>query len=174
MVLGGVGLAVLRALILNELPPESSAAAATALLDQLTLFLGQALWAGAVAGVVLVLAGLLTGPARFAEGIRSLVVRGAQATHRSLVGWGVPLQTVGGFVASQAKGLRVGVGLIAIAVIMFQPHKTASLVLWTVLGLLVVLFLIQVIANPESANPRAKTEVEVSPTKVQVPPANVQ
>jgi hypothetical protein len=149
MMVGAVGLAVLRMTVLNELPPESSAAAATALLDQLTLFLREALWAGAVAGAVLVLAGVLIGPARFAVGLRGLAVRGAGSIHRALVGWGVPLDSVGGMVANQARGLRLAAGLVAIAVIMFQPYKTVSLILWTVFGLIVALFIIQVIATPE-------------------------
>jgi hypothetical protein len=150
MMVGAVGLALLRLTLLNELPPGSSAAAVTALFDQLTYFLREALRAGAVAGAVLVLAGLLTGPARFAAGVRSLAVKGAGSIHRALVGWGVPLKSVGPMVANQARGLRLGATLVTIAVVMFQPYKTASLILWAVFGLIMVLFIIQIVASPGS------------------------
>ncbi|MDQ1250049.1 MAG: hypothetical protein QG597_4426, partial [Actinomycetota bacterium] len=147
MLLGGAAYGIGRIVLLNELPPDASAAAATALLDQISYFLRQALWAGAAAGVVFILAGIFMGPSRFAVGVRGLADRGAGAVQRQLAGWGATMDPARRFVAAQATGLRIAVALIAIAFIMAQRYKTVELVVWTVVGLLVALFVIQVFAS---------------------------
>lgn len=161
MLLGGVAYLVLRAEVLNQLPPDASAAAATALLDQISYYLRQGFWAGAFAGVVFALAGLFSGPSRFATGVRGLADRGAGALQRQITSWGVNLTPVTRFVSAQATGLRIAVALIAVAVIMLQRYKTVELIVWTVVGLLVALFIIQVLASRQpvaDAEPQADAE----------------
>ncbi len=138
---------------MNELPPDASAAAATALLDQVSYFLRQALWAGAAAGVVFILAGLFTGPSRFAVGVRGLADRGAGAVQKQLASWGATMVSVRRWVAAQAGGLRIAVAMVAVAVVMFQRYKTVELILWTVVGLLVALFVIQILASGDTDTP---------------------
>lgn len=147
MLFGAAAYAVGRTIVLNELPPGSSTAAATALLDQVSAFLRQSMWAGAVASVTFILAGIFIGPSRFAVGVRGQADWLASWVQRQLESWGAPMTSVRRWVAAQAGGLRVAAALIALAVIMLQPYKTVALILWTLVGLLVVLFVIQVFAS---------------------------
>jgi hypothetical protein len=54
---------------------------------------------------------------------------------------------VRGWVAAQATGLRIAVSLAALVFVMLQRYKTPELILWTTVGLLVALFVIQVLAS---------------------------
>lgn len=147
MVASGLLYQVGRAELLNQLPPQSSASAATVLLDTVSYFMRQALWAGAVAGVILILAAILTGPTKFGVGVRGLFKRAAGAIQRQLASWGATMNSVRLFVANQATGLRIAASVAAIAFILIQHYKTPGLVLWTTAGLLVVLFIIQILAS---------------------------
>ncbi len=159
-------LAVGRTEYLNALPDTVNAPAATAFFDTLTYYLRQALWAALAAGVVLILAGILTGPTRFAKGVRGLASRGAGAIQGQLAEWGAGMDGVRGWVAGNAGGLRIGASLLAIGFIMLTRYKTVSLIVWTTVALLVVLFIIQILASdrkpsgdkdeePRSATPEA-------------------
>ena len=57
------------------------------------------------------------------------------------------MNSVRGFVAAQATGLRIAATIAALAFVLIQRYKTPGLVLWTTVGLLVVLFLIQILAS---------------------------
>ncbi len=147
MLFTAIAVGGLRAGLIEELPEASSAAAATAILDQVTLFLRQALWAGFAAGIVLILAAVFTGPSRFATGVRGLFTRAAGAIQGQLASWGASMDSVRHWVAAQATGLRIAASIAAIAIIMIQRYKTVELILWTTVGLLVVLFIIQILAS---------------------------
>lgn len=147
MAASGLAFGFFRMELLNNLPPSASASATTALVDQVSYFMRQALWAGAAAGVVLILAAILIGPTRFAIGIRGLASRAAAAVQRQLASWGATMDTVRKWVAGQAAGLRIAASIAAIAVIMLQRYKTVEVILWATVGLLVALFVIQVLAS---------------------------
>jgi hypothetical protein len=140
-------LAVSRTFYLTELPSTVNSAAATAFFDQLTYFLKQSLWAGAAAGLVLFLGGLLMAPNTLSTAVRSLPVAAAAAIQRGLDGIGLHMTGVRGWVAAQATGLRIAVSLAALVFVMLQRYKTPELILWTTVGLLVALFVIQVLAS---------------------------
>ncbi len=144
----GVGLLnVGRAFYLAELPDGVNTQAAMAVFDQLTEFLKQSLWAGAAAGLVFFVGGLLLGDNTLARAIRSLPVAAAAAIQRGLDGVGLHLVGARRWVASQATGLRIAVSLAALVFVMMQRYKTPELILWTTVGLLVVLFVIQILAS---------------------------
>ncbi len=147
MAASGLAFGFFRMELLNNLPPTASASATTALVDQVSYFMRQALWAGAAAGLVLILAAILIGPTRFATGIRGLASRAAAAVQRQLASWGATMDTVRKWVAGQAAGLRIAASIAAIAVIMLQRYKTVEVILWAAVGLLVALFVIQVLAS---------------------------
>lgn len=147
MVVSGIAFGFVRTDVLNQLPATANTAAATALLDQVSYFLRQALWAGAAAGVVLILAAILIGPSRFAISLRGFSSRAAAAVQGHLADWGASMNAARGWVAAQAPGLRIAASIGAIVVIMLQRYKTVELIIWTSVGLLVVLFVIQVFAS---------------------------
>lgn len=147
MAVGAGLLAFGRTTYLNELPDTVNTAAATAFFDQFTVFLKQSLWAGAAAGLVFLLGGLLTGSGRGARGIRSVPVKAAAGIQGWLDGLGLHMTGARTWVAAQATGLRIAVALAALVFIMLQRYKTPDLILWTTVVLLVVLFIIQIFAS---------------------------
>lgn len=62
------------------------------------------------------------------------------------------MDSVRTWVAAQATGLRIVASLGAVAVIVVQRYRTVELVLWTTAGLLVVLFVIQILASGVVSN----------------------
>jgi len=147
MVVGAGLLAFGRTSYLNELPETVNVAAATVFFDQFTVFLRQSMWAGAVAGVTLLLAGLLLGRGRVATGVRSVPVTAAAAIQGWLDQLGLHLTGVRTWVAAQAGGLRIAAALTALVFVMLQRYKTPGLIIWTTVGLLVVLFVVQILAS---------------------------
>lgn len=141
-----------RAEYLNALPATVNLGAATSFFDILTFYLRQGLWAALAAGLVLTLGALLTGPGGFARGVRGAAVRAGGAVQAQLASWGLVLSGVRGWVAGNAGGLRIGAVLLAILLVMLTRYKTVELVLWTTAGLLVVLFVIQVLASDDESN----------------------
>lgn len=142
-------LAVGRMSYLNALPDTVNQAAATAFFDQFSLFLRQSLRAAAVAGAIVFIAGLLMGPGRVASGVRRVPVAAAAGIQRWLGSLGLTMDSVRDWVRGQANALRVGAALIAVLFIFMQRYKTPGLVVWTTVGLLVALFLIQILASDE-------------------------
>lgn len=148
----GVALAVGRQAYLSALPAEVNAAAATAFFDTIIAFLKQTLWAGAAAGAVLAVGAILTGGSRLAHGVRRSSSHVARSVQRVLASWGADLTAVRRWVSAQATGLRVAVTIVAVAVVLLQRYKTPELIGWTTLGLLVSLFVIQVLASGEDSD----------------------
>lgn len=160
MLVAGISLNLGRAVYLRELPDTVNQAAATAVFDQVVLFVRQALWAGMTAAIVLVLAGVLSGPSRMARGLRGLVKQAAAWIQHTLYSWGATMTGVRAWVAHNATGLRIAAGVGALGVIMVQRYKTPELVLWTTAGLLVVLFVIQVFASGSTEPAEASDPAE--------------
>lgn len=163
----GIGLAVATALsaalvavargeYLNALPGTVNRAAATAFFDILTKYLVQALWAGLAAAVVIIAGAVLAGPSRFGFGVRQLAKSSAAAVQGQLASWGAPMNGLRSWVSGNAGGLRIGVTVIALLIVLFTRYKTVDLVLWTTLGLLIALFAIQVLASGTTGDAEAE------------------
>lgn len=147
MVVAAGLLAFGRTSYLNALPDTVNVGAATAFFDQFTMFLRQSMWAGAAAGLVLLLGGLSMGSNRVASGVRALPVNAAAAIQRWLDGLGLHMAGVRTWVCAQAGGLRIAAALAALVFVMLQRYKTPGLILWTTVGLLVALFVVQILAS---------------------------
>lgn len=169
MAVSAVSLAAFRAGYLRALP-DSVDAAATAFFDTISYFLRQALWAGAAAGVVLILAGVLSGQSAFAGAVRRPAIASAEAVQGWLASFGATMDGARAWVSSQATGLRIAAALLAIAFVMAQQYKTPALILWTTVGLLVALFVIQVFASgqPEDTRVAATDDTAAADTRVAV------
>lgn len=158
----GALVAVGRTEYLNALPDTVNSAAATTLFDTVTYFLRQTLWASMAAAIVLLLAGILTGPSRFGQGVRGLCVSAAAAIQGQLASWGAGMDSARHWVAGNAGGLRIGATLLAVAYVALTRYKTVSLVLWTTVVLLIVLFVIQIFASDKPPATTADDESDAS------------
>jgi hypothetical protein len=147
MAVGAALVSVARIAYLANLPPTVNVPAATAFFDQFTVFLRQSLWAGAAAGLVLFLGGLLMGSGKVATGFRRIPVTAAAGIQRWLASIGVSMNAVRAWVGTQATGLRIALALGALVFVMLQRYRTPELVLWTTAALLVALFVVQILAS---------------------------
>ena len=159
MAVGAGLLAVGRLAYLDALPETVDVAAATAFFDTFVRFLQQGLQAGAVAGLVLLTGGLLLGRSRVTEGVRAVPRSAASAIAGWLDGIGLHMGRVSGWVSSQATGLRIAASLATLVFVMLQRYKTPSLILWSAVVLLAVLFVIQILAS----GPREREEAAAAP-----------
>lgn len=147
MAIGAALVGVARIAYLNALPDTVNVAAATAFFDQFTVFLKQSLWAGAAGGLVVFLGGLLLGSGKVASGLRRIPVAAAAGIAGWLSSLGLGMTRARGWVGAQATGLRIALSLAALVFVMLQRYKTPELILWTTVGLLAALFVVQILAS---------------------------
>lgn len=164
----GAMVAVARTEYLGALPSTVNTAAATTLFDTVVYFLREALWATLAAGILILLGGIMTGPSRFASGVRGAFVSAAAAIQGQLANWGLHMDGVRRWVGANAGGLRIGVLAVAVAYIVFTRYKTVSLILWTTAVLLLVLFIVQILASDRRRDVSAH-EAEGEPGSPAVP-----
>ena len=162
-----VGLTIGRAVYLSSLPPTVDKDAATAVYDAFALFLQSGIQAGAVMGIVLALAGLLTGPSRLSVAIRGLAVKGAQMCQHGLERVGASMVTAREFAAAQATSIRIVITVLAAAFVLIQQYKTVSLIIWTTVVLLVALFVVQVFASGVDEDGKAIKPTPVTPDEAE-------
>jgi len=149
MLVLGILLAALRtgyldAVPADRLPPD----AAAVVFDTVVRFLREALRAAAVLGLVVGLGAFFTGSSVTATRTREVLVRGASATRRGIESLGIRLGSVGRWVAPKTMVLRTSCLLIAAAVLIIASYPSPVLVIWATVGVLVGLFVVQVLATP--------------------------
>lgn len=143
MLLLAIGLAIGRAIYLNELPASVSPDAASAVFDTLVRFIKQGLRVILAIGLVVALGAFFTGPSAAAVWTRNAFksafgkIRG---THRA--------GPVGPWVYEHRMALRVAAVAIAALVFVLISYPSALVVLTIVLVLLAVLGLIELIGSP--------------------------
>ncbi|MCB0919669.1 MAG: hypothetical protein KDC39_13995 [Actinobacteria bacterium] len=133
--------------LLNSLPPDASEAAVSAVYIAVTEFLRESMRAGALFGLFLGLGAVLTGPSRFATGLRRGCVRMAAATARGLQSLGVDVHQTAVWLAPKATAFRAVLTVIAIAAVLIPNHVSPVTVLWAAVALLALLFVVQVFAG---------------------------
>ena len=149
MLILGIGLAIFRAMYLNTVPAgvlPSDAAAAT--FDTLVRFIKGTLRLLLVTGLIVALAGFLTGG--------SVTAVQTRAAFRSALVWiraggehaGLRTGPVGSWTYAHRTALRVVVTALAALLFIFWGHPTALVAILITVLLLVVLGLIELIARP--------------------------
>ncbi|HXP22061.1 MAG TPA: hypothetical protein VN840_20630 [Streptosporangiaceae bacterium] len=149
MLLLGIALAVTRVIYLNSVPPSVLPAdAAATVFDTLVRFIKQGLRVLLVLGLVVALAGFLTGPS-----VTAVRTRGA---FTSAFGWirgtgeraGLNTGPVGTWVYRHRTVLRAAAVAIAGLTFVFWSRPTGAVVLGIAIALLLVLGLIELIGRP--------------------------
>lgn len=156
----GLGIAIFRTIYLNAIPAEVLPHdAAAALYDTLVRFLKLGLRTVAVFGLVVALAGFLTG--------RSITAVRARAGLSRGIGWlrggaekaGFSTGPVGRWVYTYKRVLRVGVIAVAALVLVFWDRPTGKVIIGITLAVLVAMVIIEFLGRP----PNPVAPVEVSP-----------
>lgn len=174
MVVLAIGIALLRTIYLNALPlGVLNHDAAASFYDTLVRFLRLGLRSVLVFGLVLALAGFLTG--------RSITAVRARAGLRRGIGWlrggaeqaGFRTGPVGAWVYTYKRVLWIAVIAIAALVLVFWDQPTGKVIIGITLGVLVALVIIEFLgrppspAAPEMAEPESPVAADlddVSPT----------
>lgn len=151
MLILAAALAIVRNRYLNGLPPERSRAANEVIFDTIAHYLKVTLRSVALVALALALGAALTGPSRTAVVLRGWATQAAALVRLGLSRLGLRLEAVTALLAPRAAIIRAV--LVVLAVVALYPPKylNPSYVLWDVFGLLVALFVLQVLVVPEPA-----------------------
>ncbi len=165
----GLALALFRTIYLNELPlGVLTRDAAAAFYDTLVRFLRLGLRMVLVLGLVIALAGFLTGRSTTAVRARAGLTRGIGWLRGGAEQAGFRTGPVGAWVYTYKKVLWVAVIAIAALVLVFWDQPTGRVVLGITLGVLVALVIIEFLgrppspAGPELVEPEGPAGVDVT------------
>ncbi len=153
MLVLAAALAIGRTIYLNMLPATVSAPAAAAAFDTIVRFIKEGLRVLLVLGLIVALAGFLTGPSVTAIRTRQAFKSGFAAIRGTGERAGVTTGPVGTWVYRYRTALRVTAVAIAVLVFIFWGTPTGLTVLVIALVLVAVLGLIELIGRPP-ARPR--------------------
>jgi hypothetical protein len=162
MLILGAALAYVRSRYLNALPPERSRDANAVVFDTLVRFLREGLRSVALIALAIAIGAFLTGHSTTARAMRGWINRAAALVRLGLSRAGLRMGGVTGAVAPRAAIVRAVLVVLAVVVLIFPDYLTPSYVLWTVLGLLVALFVLAVLVAPEPA-PRESAPAQPVP-----------
>jgi hypothetical protein len=154
MLLLGAVLAYVRHRYLDALPPERSRDANAAIFDTIVRFLREGLRSVALIALAVAIGAFFTGHTIAAIAVRRWVNRGAALIRLGLSRAGLRMGGATAALAPRAAIVRAVLVVLAVVVLIFPAYLTPSYVLWTVLGLLVALFVLAILVAPEPA-PRA-------------------
>jgi hypothetical protein len=153
MLLIGAALAIVRSRYLDGLPPERSRAANAVVFDTIVRYLRVALRSVAVIALALAFGAALTGPSRTAVVLRGWATQAAAWVRLGLSRLGLHLGGLTALLAPRAAIIRAVLVALAVFVLFPPDYLNPSYVLWDVFGLLVALFVLQVLVTPEPARP---------------------
>jgi hypothetical protein len=148
MLVLAAALAIARAIYLNSVPQSVLPAdAAAALYDTLVRFVKDGLRVLLVAGLVIAAGAFLTGPSAPAVRTRRAVASGIAWVRDRGERAGLRTGPVGAWTAAHKTLLRVGAVALAALIFVFWGQPTVALVIWLVVLLLVVLGVIELLAD---------------------------
>ena len=145
----GAVLTAVRSRYLDAVPPDMLPRdAATVLFDTLVRFLRSSVRALGVAALLLAAGAFLTGPSLTAVRLRSAARQVIAKAHLGAERIGIPLSRVSGWVAPQARLLRVLLVVATGLALVLWTYPTTAVVLWITVALLAGIALIQFLATP--------------------------
>lgn len=149
MVVLGVVLALARTWYVGTTPANIlDAQAAGDVFDTIVRFLRTALRTVAVFGLVVALGAFLSGPSRFAVKTRATFEGGLGSLRGEAESAGWHTGRFGTWVYAYRRALQATVAILGGLVLMFWDQPTGWVVLWTALGVVVVLAVVEFLATP--------------------------
>ena len=150
MLLLAAAVAAGERVLLDVLPSGSNREAVSAVYDALAAQLRESMRATALMALLVAIGALLAGPSRLGTSVRGLWSKAAVKTRSGLEGLGLNLAAVHDWVEAKTSLLRAVSIVAAFAILLLPNQVSPAVVAWTAVGLVVVLFVIQVLASPLS------------------------
>jgi hypothetical protein len=149
----GIGVAVGRIAVVSALTPFVPSGAADAVYDALVTDIVALSTVLVVLGLTIALIGYLATPWRSARALRTF----ADSSADSLAGYassrGISTGGFGGFLAKWRIPLRIGIGVIAAAIILFVRPVTPGLIIWTAVLALLLVIVLRLLERPTLVQP---------------------
>ncbi|MFC4605969.1 hypothetical protein [Rhodococcus kronopolitis] len=154
----GLSLNVARSVYIDEIPSDVlSPAAASAIVDTVSVPLKTMLRAFFALGLVVALVGYLTGGSHSALAVRGGFGRGVDALRR--MGSDRPARPYELWAARLRVPLRVAIGVVAVAILLFWRYPTGLVVALVALGAVVALVVLEAVARPGVVAAEAAADV---------------
>lgn len=163
MLLIGGALAYVRHRYLDALPPERSRDANAVIFDTIVRFLRVTLRSVAIIALALAFGAFFTGSSRTAVVVRGWITQAAAWVRLGLSRLGLRMGGLTAALAPRASIVRAVLVVLAVAVLFPPDYINPSYVLWDIFGLLVALFVLQVLVSPEPARAPATPGPEPVP-----------
>lgn len=148
MILVSVGISVGKTVFVLEVSSAIPADAAQTLYSGILGFVQSIVVAVAVLAVTVFVIALLSGPFRWARTLRGYAGSGFAAARRGAEKHGITTGKVGEWLYSQRVLLRVIVGLIAAAVVVFGRPLNPPLIIWTAVIAVLVVAVLELLSRP--------------------------
>lgn len=162
MVLLAIGLAVGREVVLGSLPTTASGGAVTVMFETIVRFMRIAIRMVAVVGLVVAFFAFIAGGSAAALATRRTAGSGFETLRSWGRGRGVTTGRFGIWLGSQRTLLRWVVIALGVVVIVAADTPTAALVVWTTVGVLVLIGVLELL----SASPQVVAEAESAEANV--------
>ena len=165
MVLVSVGIAVGKTIFLISVSDVMSSDAAGTIYSGILQFVQSIAVAVAVLAFTVFVIAVLSGPFRWAVALRSYATAGFAAARRGAERHGVTTGRVGDWIYRQRVLLRVIVGLIAAAIVVFGRPLTPPLIVWTAVVAVLIVAALELVARPpaeENTTPPAAAPLGVA------------
>lgn len=145
-------------------PSVMPAGTATVVFDQVTELMNSTLVALTVLALLITIGAWFSGPWRPARKLRRIGQDTEDALRRRAERYGLSTGAFGAFLDKAASALRVIIVLGAVAILFLSRPITIGGVLWTLVGVLVLLLLIEILRRP-AAKPDAATAADPAATE---------
>ncbi|PZQ90560.1 MAG: hypothetical protein DI534_04975 [Leifsonia xyli] len=147
----GAGIAAGRVFTLGATAGTVPTDAINAIYDSLVASIVNSVAAAVVVGLCVALVAYLSGPYRSSRALRGFADAGAESLREAGERYGVTTARFGELVHRARLGIRVAVGLVAAAIILFVRPLTPAIVIWTLVLALLVVLVARILERPVAA-----------------------
>ncbi|MCH8559851.1 hypothetical protein [Nesterenkonia sp. DZ6] len=146
-----LGVAVGRIATVASISPQHlPSSAAEAVYDALVPLLCSTVLAVGVAGVTTAVVAYLAGPFRGAIAVRRLTVDTARRTRAAAESAGATTGRFGAFLYRARRYIRIAIAVIGAAIVLLVRPLTPEVTLWTAIGALIAILLLELLQRPPS------------------------